>query len=79
VNLVEIDLPQTGRYAPRSVVDLTLPRESVLVCIFRMVDGVDQTVIPRGDTELLPGDQVIALTTPEFEDELRAAVLSDEA
>jgi len=76
VNLVEIDLPPAGRYKPRSVVDLTLPRESVLVCIFRMVDGVDQIVIPRGDTELLAGDQVIALTTPEFEDELRAAVLS---
>jgi trk system potassium uptake protein len=43
----------------------------VLVCIFRGED----TVIPRGETRLLPGDQVIALTTPELEDELRAAVL----
>ena len=76
VNLVEIDLPPAGRHRQRSVVDLAPPRESVLVCIFRMVDGVDQIVIPRGDTELLAGDQVIALTTPEFEDELRAAVLS---
>jgi Trk K+ transport system NAD-binding subunit len=42
-----------------------------------MIDGVDEIVIPRGDTELQAGDQVIALTTPELEDELRAAVLDD--
>lgn len=77
VNLVEIDLPPVGHFEPRFVVDLTLPRESVIVCIFRTVDGADEIVIPRGDTELLPGDQIIALTTPEFEDELREAVLYD--
>lgn len=77
VNLVEIDLPPADRYESRNVVDLELPRESVLVCIFRMIDGVDEIVIPRGDTELQAGDQVIALTTPELEDELRAAVLDD--
>jgi trk system potassium uptake protein TrkA len=77
VNLVELDLPLDGP-ATRSIVDLELPRESVLVCIFRLGDdGEDQIVIPRGDTELRPGDQVIALTTPELEDELRAAVLAD--
>lgn len=79
VNLVEIDIPSTPGGARRAVVDLDLPRESVLVCIFRTVDGEDQIVIPRGDTTLQPGDQVIALTTPEFEDDLRAAVLAHEA
>jgi trk system potassium uptake protein len=76
VNLVEIDLPDRApAKAPRrTVADLHLPTESVLVCIFRG----DDTVIPRGDTRLLPGDQVIALTTPELEEELRAAVLDQE-
>jgi trk system potassium uptake protein TrkA len=78
VNLVEIDIPLDARDAERAIVDLDLPRESVLVCIFRNVDGADEIVIPRGDTTLRSGDQVIALTTPEFEDELRAAVLADE-
>lgn len=78
VNLVEIDLPPDGHYASRTVMDLHLPRDSVLVCIFRMVDGVDEIVIPRGETQLQAGDQVIALTTPELEDELRAAVLGDD-
>lgn len=77
VNLVEIDIPAGANVPERAIVDLDLPRESVLVCIFRNVDGDDQIVIPRGDTTLRPGDQVIALTTPELENELRAAVLAD--
>ncbi|MPZ89378.1 MAG: TrkA family potassium uptake protein [Nitriliruptorales bacterium] len=71
VNLVEIDIPPGAREYQQSVADLHLPTESVLVCIFRG----EETLIPRGDTVLRPGDQVIALTTPELEDTLRAAVL----
>lgn len=77
VNLVEIDIPTSTDPPSRSVQHLELPRESVLVCIFREVDGEDATVIPRGDTVLLPGDQVIALTTPDLEQELRDAVLGN--
>ena len=72
VNLVEIDVPPGARPSRRTVADLHLPDESVLVCIFRG----EQTVIPRGTTRIKPGDQVIALTTPELEDALRAAVLA---
>ena len=71
VNLVEIDIPHDVRSA-RPIAELALPRESVLVCIFR---GDDDIIIPRGDTALRAGDQVIAITTPELEDDLRAAVL----
>lgn len=71
VNLVELDLPEDTPRRGRTVADLKLPAQSVLVCIFRGED----TVIPRGDTALRPGDQIIALTSPELEDELRAAVL----
>jgi len=53
------------------LVNRHLPHESVLVCIFRG----EEIIIPRGVTRLRAGDQVIALTTPELEDELRAAVL----
>ena len=77
VNLVEIDIPPDARTSGRVIADLDLPRESVLVCIFRTVEGEDQIVIPRGDTTMRPGDQVIAMTTPDFEDDLRAAVLPD--
>lgn len=72
VNLVEIDIPPEDVDYKRAVVDLDLPTRSVLVCVFRGTE----TVIPRGDTVILPGDQVIALTTPEFEEQLRRAILA---
>jgi trk system potassium uptake protein len=73
VNLVEIDLPLQGPIFGGTVSDLHLPRESVLVAIFRG----DETIIPRGDTGIQPGDQIIALTSPEFEEDLRAAILRE--
>lgn len=74
VNLVELDIPENAVRKRQTVADLHLPQQSVLVCIFRG----EETVIPRGDTPLLPGDQVIALTSPELEGALRAAVLGPE-
>ena len=74
VNLVELDIPEDAVRKRQTVADLHLPQQSVLVCIFRG----EETVIPRGDTRLLPGDQVIALTSPELEVALRTAVLGPE-
>lgn len=76
VNLVEVDIPATADSPGQTVADLHLPEQSVLVCIFR--GPGDKIIIPRGDTRLEPEDRVIALTTPELEDELRAAVLDHE-
>lgn len=68
VTLVEVRVPDgDDAPGPRDVVDLDLPFEAVLVAIFRG----DETIIPRGGTRVLPGDDVVALTTPELEDELR--------
>jgi trk system potassium uptake protein len=75
VNLVEIDIPPDAPPPTHTVADLHLPEESVLVCVFRD----DDTIIPRGETRLLAGDQVIALTTPELEETLRSAVLEHRA
>ena len=75
MNLVEIDVPPSFAGFQRNISQLDLPQESVLVCIFRG----EATVIPRGDTMLAPGDQVIALTTPELESALRTAILDPTA
>jgi trk system potassium uptake protein TrkA len=75
VNLVEIDVPEDFPPYRRDVSQLELPEESVLVCIFRH----DKTLIPRGDTRLQAGDQVIALTTPALESELRTSILDSSA
>ena len=72
VSLVEVRIPEDGR-PPRSVVDLHLPAESILVALFRG----NETVIPRGSTQLLAGDDVVALTTPQDEDALRRELVGE--
>lgn len=80
VDLVEVRIPDAdadNAPPPRAVADLALPEESVLVVVFREGADGEQTLIPRGSTRIRPGDEVIALTTPELEDELRATLLGE--
>jgi trk system potassium uptake protein len=72
VQLVELRIPDgPSAPAPRVVHELDLPHEAVLVAIFRG----EETVIPHGDTMLQPGDEVVALTTPQLEDRLTRVLL----
>ncbi len=70
VSLVEVRIPSDGRPGKR-VVDLVLPAESILIALFRG----EETVIPRGDTLILAGDEVVALTVPAQEDALRSQLV----
>ncbi|MCA1783916.1 MAG: hypothetical protein LC679_17640, partial [Intrasporangiaceae bacterium] len=72
VSLVEVRIP-TGDHAPaaRPIEELDLPHEAVLVAIFRD----EQTIIPKGGTVIEPGDEVVALTTPELEKQLSRSLL----
>ncbi|MEX0835617.1 MAG: NAD-binding protein [Nitriliruptor sp.] len=72
VGLVELRIPEgASAPPPRKVEDIKLPHEAILVCIFRG----DETVIPHGATVIEPGDEVVALTTPDLEPALAAALL----
>ena len=76
VSLVEVRIPdadQPGAPKARRVMDLSLPYEAVLVALFRG----NETVIPRGETQIQPGDEVVALTTRDLEDELRAILVGE--
>jgi trk system potassium uptake protein len=72
VSLVELRIPE-GRDAPpsRPIEELDLPYEAVLVAVFRG----EETIIPRGGLTIEPGDEVVALTTPDLEARLSAALL----
>src|SRR3954466_1554099 len=48
----------------RDIADLGLPRDSTVVAIIR--EG--HVIVPRGDTVLRAGDEVLVLSTPEAED-----------
>ena len=70
--LVELRIPDgPNAPQPRALVDLDLPREAIVVVVFRG----DETVIPRGETQIMPGDEVVALTTAELEVPLTRALL----
>ncbi len=71
--LVEVTLAESSPAAGVTVVDLNLPRDSTVVAIIR----ADHVVVPRGDTLLLAGDEVLALVTPGSETAVRSAFVGE--
>jgi trk system potassium uptake protein len=64
--LVRVDLSAESPVIDKAVKDVMLPHNSVLVSIVRG----DAIIVPKGETVLLKGDDVIALTTIENEQQL---------
>jgi trk system potassium uptake protein TrkA len=67
VALVEVTLADDAPVANRAVRDIEIPRDATIVAVVRD----DHVVMPRGDTMLLPGDEVLALVTTDAEEQLR--------
>ena len=67
VALVEVTLADDAPVAQQAVRDVDIPRDATIVAVIR--DG--HVIMPRGDTLLLPGDEVLALVTNEAEEQLR--------
>jgi trk system potassium uptake protein TrkA len=68
--LAEVTLAAGSPANGREIVQLGLPRDSTVVAILRS----DRVVVPRGDTVLREGDEVIVLVTGEGEDAVRAVL-----
>jgi len=56
--IVRVDLPEDSPVIGKLVQEITWPENSTLVSILR----ADEVIIPKGDTVLKPGDDIIALT-----------------
>ncbi len=69
--LVEVTLAPGSPAIERAIVELGLPRDSTVVAILRQ----DHVVVPRGDTPLQQGDEVLVLVTPDSEDDVRALLI----
>jgi trk system potassium uptake protein TrkA len=63
-HLVEVTLAEDSPAAGQALVDLGVPREATVVAVVRG----DRLVVPRGDTRLAAGDEVLVLVTEEAED-----------
>ncbi len=64
--LVRVDLSSESPLIDKCVKDIVLPENSVLVTIVRG----ENIIVPKGDTVLLKGDDVVALTAIENEQQL---------
>jgi len=56
--IVRVDLPEDSPVIGKLVQEITWPENSTLVSILR----AEEVIIPKGDTILKPGDDIIALT-----------------
>lgn len=64
--LVEVTLAGDSPADGKSIVDLGVPRDATVVAVIRK----DHVIVPRGDTVLHAGDEVVALVTPDSEAEV---------
>jgi trk/ktr system potassium uptake protein len=69
--LVEVTLAPGSPAVDREIVELGFPRDSTVVAVLRR----DHVVVPRGDTVLLEGDEVLVLVTPDSENDVRALLI----
>ena len=65
--LVEVTLADDSPIIGPTIRELDVPRDATFVAVLRE----QHVVVPRGDTVFQPGDEVIALVTPDSEDEIR--------
>jgi trk system potassium uptake protein TrkA len=65
--LVEVTLAPDSPAADKEIAALGFPRDSTVVALVRK----DHVVVPRGDTPVLAGDEVLVLVTEESEEAVR--------
>jgi trk system potassium uptake protein TrkA len=73
VTLVEITIDETAPIAGRPLYELRLPPDCAVVAILRR----GHVVIPQPETQLVAGDEILAIATLEAEERLRSSVLGD--
>jgi len=69
--LVEVTLSPGSPACGRTIATLGMPRNATIVAIVRG----SHVVVPRGDSRMEAGDEVLALVTPESEDEVRSLLV----
>jgi trk system potassium uptake protein TrkA len=69
--IVDVKITADSKTVGKTVKDLALPRESKLALI---IPSEGSAQVPANNTVLKAGDQIIAVTPPEFKDALQAAL-----
>jgi len=71
-HLVEITLADDSPANDTTIADLDFPRDAVVVAVVRD----DRLIVPRGDTTLQSGDEVLVLVAAEAEDAVHALLIA---
>ncbi len=71
LSIVRVDIPEDSPVANKSLADIKLPANSVLISVLRG----PEIVIPSGSTTILPGDEIIAATLIDSETDLTKALI----
>jgi trk system potassium uptake protein TrkA len=72
-NLVEVTLADTSPAVGTSLAELDIPRDATIVAVVRR----ERLIVPRGDTVLEPGDEVLALVTGQAEHDVQSLLVGD--
>ena len=70
--LAEVRLAEGSPADGKSIVELRVPRDATVVAVLR----AERLIVPRGDTILRVGDEVVVLVTDESEDDVRALLVA---
>jgi trk system potassium uptake protein len=72
--LVEVTLAQNAPVVDRALKDIDMPRDATVVAVVRG----EHVVMPRGDTTFEVGDEVLAMVTPDSEENVRGILTGEE-
>jgi trk system potassium uptake protein len=72
--LVEVTLAENAPVVDRALKDVDMPRDATVVAVVRS----EHVVMPRGDTTFEVGDEVLAMVTPDSEENVRAILTGEE-
>ncbi len=74
--LVEVTLAEGSPAVGRSIMELGVPRDATIVAVIR---GERHVVVPRGETVMETGDEVLVLVTPDSEDRVKSLLVGTTA
>jgi len=72
--LVEVTLAENAPVVDRALKDVDMPRDATVVAVVRG----EHVVMPRGDTIFEIGDEVLAMVTPDSEENVRGILTGEE-
>ena len=70
--LVEVTLAEGSPAVGKAIMELGVPREATVVAVIR---GERHVVVPRGETVMETGDEVLVLVTPDSEERMKSLLI----